>query len=487
MSLYHQLFSRWNLDKIALSSVFGDEQISYAQLHQRVLQTVAFLEAQGVSSGDIVCVQLPKSPELLWILLACFAKGCPVLPLNDQYTATEVALYVEDSTAQFAFVLQPDKLSIEGTVVLDAGLSREIPLYSPSVMPPAVDGDALALFLYTSGTTGKPKGAMITHNNIMACVRALHEAWQWTNQDRLLHLLPLFHVHGLVVAQLGALYANAQSVWCKFDSTSIVDVLLAHDITICMTVPTIVYGMVQVEHVPPLPQLRLVTSGSAPLAVAIHEEFLQKWGIQIVERYGMTEVGIVLSNPYNGLCRPGTVGFPLGDTQFRIVSPDGRDIAMGEVGEVGELWIRGSSVIRGYWRQPEQTAQTITDGWLHSGDLAMLDAQGYYSIVGRAKELIISGGYNVYPREIENCILQLEGVVDVAVIGLPDEKWGEIVVAVVIGSVSWESVQAHCAEHVASYKCPRRMYLVDAFPRNAMGKVQKMLLRGQILNQTIVP
>ena len=335
-------------------------------------------------------------------------------------------------------------------------------------LPQDIGQDDLALLLYTSGTTGKPKGAMISHGNLLASISALHNAWEWQATDRLLHMLPLFHVHGLVVAQFGALYANAYTEWmsAKWSASEVVERWAASQISICMMVPTIVYRVVQVQEVPHLPSLRLCTSGSAPLPVSTHEAFEQKFGRAIVERYGMTEVGIVLSNPYAGDRRPGTVGFPLGDMRFRVVNAEHEDVP---IGQVGELLISGPSVISGYWNQPEATDQTIQDGWLASGDLATLDADGYYSIVGRSKDLIISGGFNVYPKEIERGLLTLDGVQEVAVVGIPDDEWGEAVVAVVIGDVTWDSVREWSLANLAPYKRPK-LVLVEDFPRNAMGK-----------------
>ena len=312
----------------------------------------------------------------------------------------------------------------------------------------------MALLLYTSGTTGKPKGAMISHGNLIASIQALHEAWQWTPEDKLLHLLPLFHVHGLVVAQFGALYANACTIWMpqKWKPEEVVRAWQVHDISICMMVPTIVHRLLSVESVPLLPSLRLVTSGSAPLPVHAHQQFQSLFGRHIVERYGMTEVGIVLSNPYPEGQRAGTVGFPLGDMQFKIVDETGSQLP---VGEVGELLISGPAVISGYWEQPEATARTIVDGWLHSGDLASLDEDGYYSIVGRSKDLIISGGFNVYPSEVERVLLEIDGVQQIAVVGLPSDEWGEVVVAVVIGNVDWSSLQEASQAKLAPYKRPK--------------------------------
>ena len=472
MSLYLEMHRRWDMSRLA----FPD--CTYADLHQEVLNTVNWLREQGVQRGDVICVQLPKSRRLLRIILAGIAMGAPVLPLHERYTTTEIQYYVEDVQATLS-ILIVDLPDWQGRIVKGDALPEIFPLALDVELPQDIRRDDLALLLYTSGTTGKPKGAMISHGNLLSSISALHTAWEWQATDRLLHMLPLFHVHGLVVAQFGALYANAYTEWmpAKWSASDVVERWAASQISICMMVPTIVYRVIQVEDVPPLSSLRLCTSGSAPLPVSTHEAFEQKFGRSILERYGMTEVGIVLSNPYSGERRPGTVGFPLGDMRFRVVNAEREDVS---IDEIGELLISGPSVISGYWNQPEATTQTIQDGWLASGDLATLDADGYYSIVGRSKDLIISGGFNVYPKEIERGLLTLDGVQEVAVVGIPDDEWGESVVAVVIGNVTWDVVRAWSLENLAPYKRPKKLVLVEDFPRNAMGKIQKAQIRESL-------
>jgi len=469
MSVYHSLYSRWDLSQPALN------ELSYQELHEEVLRCISWYRSKGISRGDRICIQLPKSTELLIGILAALAMGCPILPLNDKYTATEVEFYLQDCKPSLVI------LSIRAVEWSETVQSREdFILYRQSSigeLPAACPLDQLALFLYTSGTTGKPKGAMISHRNIIACIQGLHDSWQWSSEDHLLHVLPLFHVHGLIVAQFGALYANARSFWLPGGEPKEVWKAIAENkISVLMAVPTIHYRLLQVSSDAEVSSLRLVTSGSAPLPVSLHQQFYQRFGFHIVERYGMTEVGIVLSNPYGGECRPGTVGFPLGDTQFRIVDTHGNDVSEGEI---GELMISGSSVISAYWQRPEQTKETIVEGWLRSGDLARQDEDGYFCIVGRAKDLIISGGMNVYPREIERCLLEHESVQEVAVIGIPDEEWGERVVAVVIGTPKPQEVLAFARQRLSSYKCPKEIVYTDDFPRNAMGKIQKSRLRSR--------
>jgi len=467
MSVYHELRKRWELRRKA----FPD--CSYYDFDIRVRQKMAWLRAKGLERGEHLCVQLPKSQELLELILASMALGCPVLPLNEKYTEQEIRFYLNDSEAKLAILLQKAR-NWDGQI-LSAQEAMNASEYSPEPLSESIDLTQQALFLYTSGTTGHPKGAMISHANILACLKGLHEAWQWSPEDKLLHVLPLFHVHGLIVAQFGALYANAQTILePSFDAHRAVLVLKEENISICMAVPTIHYRLLQVENIPELPALRLLTSGSAPLPVAIHEKIRERFGIGITERYGMTEVGIVLSNPYPQGARPGTVGFPVGDARFKIMNSDGEECS---IGQIGELWIKGSSVIQAYWNRPKQTEESITDGWLHSGDLACLDSDGYYSIVGRAKDLIISGGFNVYPKEIENLLLKIKSLKEVAVIGVPDEEWGERVIALLIGSAEEAELKQFCQANLASYKRPKKYIFVDDFPRNAMGKIQKAKLR----------
>lgn len=476
MSVYLKMVRRWDMSQTAFSNLEGKNQ-TYAEFHQTIVNTVGWLKTQGVERGDVLCVQLPKSPRLLQLIVAGLAMGATVLPLNDRYTASEVAYYVQDVRAKLSILMvAPEDWT--GEVLLMDDVPEAFP-YHDGVVLDWIPDNELALLLYTSGTTGQPKGAMISHGNLLASIQSLHEAWQWTNEDRLLHLLPLFHVHGLVVAQFGALYANACTIWMhsKWIPDEVIDVWEKQSISICMMVPTIVHRLLSAEKVPTLPHFRLATSGSAPLPVSAHQRFQDKFGHHIVERYGMTEVGIVLSNPYPDGQKAGTVGFPLGDMQFKIVNAEGEECG---IDEVGELLISGPSVISGYWERPEATTSTIVDGWLHSGDLATLDSDGYYSIVGRSKDLIISGGFNVYPKEVERVLLDVEGVKEVAVVGLRSEEWGEEVVAVVIGQVSLETIVSVSKESLAPYKRPKHLLLVSEFPRNAMGKVQKSRLRDMV-------
>ena len=481
MGVYTALTCHWNMDSIALvDPLLGP--IRYCELDSRVRKVATWLQSQGIQPGQVVCIQVPKSVFLLEFILGCLAHGSVVLPLNETYQLEQSLYYLRDSEAvlyigphEIGVLEQCQKISLEAYL---NQLNRCVPLNQM----PAISGDCLAMFLYTSGTTGVPKGAMISHDNILATVKGLHRLWGWTSKDVLLHVLPIFHVHGLVVAQFGALYAGATSVWMhRFESDMVEELIHKHRITVFMAVPTVYFRILETLDPAKLSSMRLFTSGSAPLPVRIHHRFENRYGFRILERYGMTEVGIVLSNPLHGERRIGTVGFPVGETQIRIVDlSTGRDC---EPGCVGEIWISGPSVISGYWRRPEASAQTIQCGWLKSGDLGRKDADGYISIVGRSKDLIITGGLNVYPRDIERIFLECESVSEIAVVGLPNEEWGETVVGVIKGqSLDRDELRAASLQ-LAGYQRPKRWALVDDFPRNAMGKVQKAHLRHLLQNE----
>jgi malonyl-CoA/methylmalonyl-CoA synthetase len=341
------------------------------------------------------------------------------------------------------------------------------------------EGSEPVCILYTSGTTGRPKGATLTDLNLAATVEALHEAWGLGSDDVLLHALPLFHVHGLFIAACGALRAGSSMILLPcFD----VDVVLEHlpESTVFMAVPTMYHRLVQSEKLRPglCSGMRLFTSGSAPLSAQDFADFHQCTGHTIVERYGMTETGITISNPLNRERKPACIGFPLPRVEARIVDREtATDVARGEV---GEIWMRGPSVFQGYFGKAEQTAESFVDGWFLTGDLARQDEDGYFQIVGRARDMIISGGLNVYPAEIEQVLNAIDGVEESAVVGLPDPDLGERVTAAIVrkpaSRVVEEAVIAAARQRLAPYKCPRGVVFVESLPRNAMGKVEKQQL-----------
>jgi malonyl-CoA/methylmalonyl-CoA synthetase len=352
--------------------------------------------------------------------------------------------------------------------------------------PPAAD--APAVIGYTSGTTGRAKGALLLHRNLVANIAAITTAWRWTPDDRLLLTLPLFHAHGLMVGLHGTLYMGASVVLRrKFDARDALEAFAADPaMSLFFGVPTM-YGRLVAEAeqrgAPPhLP--RLFVSGSAPLSPHLFEQFERIFGQRILERYGMTETGMNLTNPYDGERRAGTVGAPFPGQQARIVGGSGDRRAL-PPGEIGEIEVRGPHVFAGYVNRPDATAEAMTsDGWFKTGDLGWVSDDGYYTITGRARELIISGGYNIYPREVEDVLATHPAVAEVAVLGAADNDLGEQVVAVIVPRVgetpAAEDIIAYCRERLASYKKPRRVVFVEALPRNALGKVQKHLLSAQL-------
>lgn len=463
---------------------FPEGGLSAAELDARVARAAGWLRARGLEAGDVLALQTERDPVFLELFLAALGLGLVALPLNPAYPPPELRWYLEDARAALAVVLEPEAL--DGVRVVDARRLREELDAAEAVdldALPEPEEEALAVLLYTSGTTGRPKGACISHRNLRGTVEALHEAWGWRRDDHLLHALPLFHVHGLFVAQLGALWAGARTTWLpRFEAEAAMAALESLGCTVFMGVPTFYHRFLRLpeEVQPRLRRMRLFTSGSAPLPAEDHAAFEARFGHTILERYGMTEVGIVLSNPLRGERRPGAVGFPLPGVAARVVDRETEE-PLG-IGVVGEIWIRGPGVISGYLRRPEKTREALTeDGWMRTGDLGFVDAEGYFHIAGRAKDLVISGGLNVYPGEVEAVLRAQEGVSEAAVVGLPDADWGERVVAAVVlapgAALDGPGLAAACRERLAPYKCPKEVHAVAALPRNAMGKVQKHRLR----------
>jgi len=342
----------------------------------------------------------------------------------------------------------------------------------PPVLDTAGPGDP-AIIGYTSGTTGTPKGAVLSHGNLLASSESVRRAWRWTDADRLVLALPLFHIHGLGVGLQGTLLAGASAVLLpRFDPDGVLDAVAAHDATLFFGVPTMYARLATSARLAELGRLRLCVSGSAPLPPAVFEQLADGSGQRILERYGMTETGMNVSNPYDGERRPGTVGFPLPDVELRL------DIS-------GEVLLRGPNVFGRYWRLPEDTKAAFTeDGWFRTGDIGEHDPDGYLRLVGRARDLIITGGLNVYPREVEDVLREHPAVEDVAVAGVPDPDWGEAVAAWIVpasasrpGPPAAGELIAFAADRLARFKCPRRVFLVKSLPRNALGKVLRHELR----------
>jgi malonyl-CoA/methylmalonyl-CoA synthetase len=444
---------------------------TYADAARRSAQFAHALAARSAAPGERVAMQVTKSAEALMVYLACVRAGYVLLPMNTGYTADEVAYLVGD--AQPVVVLDDDAL---------ATLGREA-----DAMPTDLDGldvpvagpDDLAAILYTSGTTGRPKGAMLSQRNLASNSATLAGLWGFRDGDVLLHALPIFHTHGLFVATNCSIANGSPMVFLeRFDADEVVPAL--ERCTVMMGVPTFYTRLLGHPDFGPetCGSMRLFISGSAPLLATVHAEFRERTGHAILERYGMTETSMLTSNPLDGERRAGTVGFPLPDVDVRVTGEAGALPA----GEVGDIEVRGPNVFAGYWQRPELSATEFTaDGWFRTGDVGMFDADGYLHIVGRSKDLIISGGLNVYPKEVEDVVDALPGVSESAVIGVPDRDFGEAVVAVVVpldgAEIDPVEVRASARERLAPFKVPKRVHVVDALPRNAMGKVEKAVLR----------
>jgi malonyl-CoA/methylmalonyl-CoA synthetase len=466
--------------------------IRYGELWALTGQWANALRTAGVGAGDRVAVQTGKSAESLLLYLACLRTGAVYLPLNPGYTRAEVdyvlrdatpRLFVCDPADQAAYVGHP---AIGNVVAMAADGSGELAELAQRHFPEHTDvpraDDDLAAILYTSGTTGRPKGAMLTHDNLWSNAMALRSAWRYTAADRLLHALPVFHTHGLFVATNITLASGAAlHLLPRFDLDAVF-ATLPH-CTVMMGVPTF-YTRMQADArltAQATTHMRLFISGSAPLTAETHRSFAGRTGHAILERYGMTETNMNSANPYDGERVPGSVGQALPGVQIRITDrADGRVLP---TGEVGMIEVRGPNVFKGYWQDPEKTAAEFRDdGFFITGDLGCLDAAGYLRIVGRGRDLVICGGFNVYPAEVESAIDALPGVAESAVIGVAHADLGEAVVALVQrrdATLTEAQVLDALGESLARYKQPRRVLFVDELPRNSMGKVQKALLREQ--------
>lgn len=456
---------------------------SYADLRAAAGRYARLLRSRGVEPGDRVVVQISKSVEGVALYLGCLQAGAVFVPLNTAYTDAEVgyflddcrpALFVHDAARTFE---HPAAAAIDGA----DGLAEQAQALEPASEIARREGGDLAAICYTSGTTGRSKGAMITHDNLASNANTLIDLWRFTSDDVLLHILPIFHVHGLFVAIHCALLSGAAMLFERtFDADRAIGLLPRA--SVMMGVPTHYTRLLQQDGMTreACAGMRLFISGSAPLLAETHREFEARSAHAILERYGMSEAGMIISNPYEGERVPGTVGFPLPGVEARIGGDDG--VLIEKAGEIGTLQICGPNVFSGYWEMPEKTAESFTeDGWFITGDLVSRDEEGRYTIVGRAKDLIISGGYNIYPKEIEGVLDEAEGISESAVIGLADADFGEKVVAVIVPSSdarpSEEALQALVTEQLARFKHPREYHFVEALPRNAMGKVQKAELR----------
>ncbi|MBI5825802.1 MAG: long-chain-fatty-acid--CoA ligase [Chloroflexi bacterium] len=501
-------------DTIALEFIDPPlQRLTYKELDEQVNRAAKYLQSLGIQPGDRVALQLSKCLEFILLHLATVRLGAISLPLNLAYPPDELKYFLEDSGAKLFFALDsakektqsilPELPNLQKCIFLDPTQPKEFQLLitnykspisnspvsnSPISNPPceASSPSSTAVIIYTSGTTGRPKGAEITHGNLISNLQSLHEVWGWQADDILLHVLPIFHVHGLFVALHGALHAGATTLLMReFDAQKTLQTLVERRCTVFMAVPTIHNRLLDAPNAKnfDLSHLRLITSGSDRLPDEVFTGFQQTFGHTLLERYGMTETGMNCSNPLHGERRIGSVGHPLPGVEVRFVDSESR--ASLPTGEIGELEIRGPNIFKGYWNQPDKTSASFSaDGWFKTGDLGYLEADGYITLCGRSKDLIISGGLNIYPPEVERVLVEHPAVAACAVIGCPDREWGEKVTAVVAlkktESVSGEELMRFCREKLAPYKSPKSIVFKDELPRNAMGKVQKAELRKEI-------
>ena len=468
-------------------------QYSYAYLEQETARIAQFLNQQGVQKGDRVAVQVEKSPHVLFLYLACLRAGFIYLPLNTAYTKSELSYFLENAepsvvvcrTESYELFSGFKNEMLKHVFTLDINeqgslieQSRDVTAEFETV---ACDADNIAVILYTSGTTGRPKGAMITHGNLAANGLALQKAWQWQQSDVMLHALPIFHIHGLFVACHNVLLGGSKMLFLdKFDSKTIIQLL--PKATVFMGVPTFYTRLLDDENFTRdvCHNMRLFISGSAPLLEQTFDNFKQRTGHTILERYGMTETGMNTSNPVDGDRIAGTVGLPLPGVEARIVDENNQTV---KNNGVGILQVKGKNVFKGYWRMPEKTAEEFTDDqFFITGDVATYNDQGYISIVGRNKDMVITGGYNVYPKEVELLLDESEGVIESAIIGLAHNDFGEAVTAIVVpddinNPPNVDDLKKLLKEQLASYKTPKKIIFIEQLPRNTMGKVQKNILR----------
>jgi len=491
--LYDTLFGKHAGQDTPFLILQGDRIITHSLFLARAAQFAHVLTQIGAKTGDRVAVQIEKSADALAVYAACAQAGLIFLPLNTAYTPDEVSYFVQDSEAT-VFVCDPARQSELSAAAGQArvetlGANGSGSLAQKAKKFPEVyetvgrNGNDLAAFLYTSGTTGRSKGAMLSQENLLSNARTLTELWRFSDIDVLLHALPIFHTHGLFVATNVTLMAGGSMIFMpKFD----LDTMLENipKATSLMGVPTFYTRLLSDKRFTKslCQNMRLFISGSAPLLADTHEAFEARTGHRILERYGMTETNMNTSNPYDGDRRAGTVGFPLPDVELKITGSKGETL---EQGEVGLIEVRGPNVFKGYWKMPEKTREELReDGFFITGDLGELDANGYVKIVGRNKDLIISGGYNIYPKEVELVLDDVSGVLESAVIGVPHPDFGETVLGVLVGDsaepLETDRIMDEVRGKLARFKHPAKLITMDELPRNTMGKVQKNVLREML-------
>lgn len=484
---------RFDTDKVVLH--FGNGTgWTRQQLFDRVARYAAVLQSLGLQAGDRVCLQVEKSVETVALTLGAVQAGVIFNPLNTAYTTAEISYFIGDAEPKLlvcdpskrdALTIAAEKAGVTHVETLGADgrgtLATLADLAKPMTTAVARSADDIAAILYTSGTTGRSKGAMLSHDNLASNALTLKDYWQFTEQDVLLHALPIYHTHGLFVAINTVLVSGASMIFLpKFDPEQILS--LMPGATSLMGVPTFYTRLLQQQGLTKdaTEHMRLFISGSAPLLAETHREWQARTGHAILERYGMTETNMNTSNPYQGERIAGTVGFPLPGVSIRVTDPETGAILEQEA--IGMLEVKGPNVFKGYWRMPEKTASEFrSDGYFITGDLGKIDHKGYVHIVGRGKDLIISGGFNVYPKEVETEIDAMTGVVESAVVGVAHPDFGEGVVGVVVlnkdSNLNEAAILAHLSTSLAKFKQPKRVFIVEDLPRNTMGKVQKNLLR----------
>lgn len=476
---------------------------TWADLEQGSARIANLLASLNLPEGSRIAVQVEKSVEAMMLYLATLRSGHVFLPLNTAYQAAEMEYFITNAEPAVV-VCDPGSFGWVSKIAFNHGVGHVYTLgvdRSGTLLDRAAHhsdehqvvprrSEDLAAILYTSGTTGRSKGAMLSHGNLLTNAAVLKVYWGWQEDDVLIHALPIFHVHGLFVAIHGALLNGSPMIWfAKFDPQAVM--ARFKDATVFMGVPTLYVRMLADARLDRdmAAHMRLFISGSAPMLIETFRAWKTRTGHSVLERYGMSETIMLTSNPYaadprygnEDERRGGTVGFPLPGVGVRVQSDDGKPLA---AGEIGNIEVQGPNVFAGYWRMPEKTAEEFTaDGWFKTGDVGMQDARGYFTIVGRSKDLIISGGYNVYPAEIEGFINDLAGVDESAVIGVPHPDFGEVGVAVIVprkgAQVDGPKIIEALKAQLANFKVPKRCYVVDSLPRNTMGKVQKKLLRDQ--------
>jgi malonyl-CoA/methylmalonyl-CoA synthetase len=476
------LTGRSGADALDYDSADGSvATVTFGELEARSNRAARLLEARGIRRGDRLGFFLPNRVEFIDLVLACLRLGVIIVPINVLYREREISHIIADAEPK----------AVITTAELAQFISAGIPVWHADELAAAareqddsgfrlpLEGDDPAAIVYTSGTTGRAKGAVLTHNNFAANAISLLACWRITEADRYLATLPLFHVHGLGNGVMAWLVSGCRlRLVERFDLARASEWFDSFQPTLFFGVPTMYVRLLELDDVQARrigERMRLFVSGSAPLPAPVLEAFRAKFNHTILERYGMSETLMILSNPYQGERRAGSVGFPLPGVSVRLLDEQGEAVSDGAV---GEIYVRGPNVCAGYWRRPDATAEAFTDGWFRTGDLAERSADGYYTLRGRRTELIISGGFNIYPREIEELLLDLPGVREAVVCGAPDERRGEVPVAYLVADDSFDEARAieACRQSLASFKLPRAFVRVESLPRTALGKIQKHLL-----------